>query len=249
MAVTPDRKPAGKRTQSDSKVHLLHADHLYFDEHIHRTAQILVGDVRFRHEGVLMYCDSALYYEDSNSFDAFGHVRMNQGDTLHLNSEVLYYNGLDRLARARYDVVLKHGTMTIYTDSLDYDRLYELGYFFEGGKTGLTALTTGILFLACIFIAPVAAIIPTAATSAALIYVGILMIIGLKNIDWGKIDQAVPAGILMIGMPISGSIGHAIGLSLISYTVIKLVTGKAREVSVLTYVLSVIFLVKFFVAV
>ncbi len=118
-----------------------------------------------------------------------------------------------------------------------------------GGRTGLTALTTGILFLACIFIAPVAAIIPTAATSAALIYVGILMIIGLKNVDWGKIDQAVPAGILMIGMPISGSIGHAIGLSLISYTIIKLVTGKAREVSVLTYVLSVIFLVKFFVAV
>ena len=134
MAVTPDGKPAGKRTQSESKVRLLHADRLYFDEHIHRTAQILVGDVRFNHEGVLMYCDSALYYEATNSFDAFGHVRMNQGDTLHLNSEVLYYNGLDRLARARYDVVLKHGTMTIYTDSLDYDRLYELGYFFEGGK-------------------------------------------------------------------------------------------------------------------
>ena len=134
MAVTPDRKPAGKRTQSESKVRLLHADRLYFDERIHRTAQILVGDVRFNHEGVLMYCDSALYYEATNSFDAFGHVRMNQGDTLHLDSEVLYYNGLDRLARARYDVVLKHGTMTIYTDSLDYDRLYELGYFFEGGK-------------------------------------------------------------------------------------------------------------------
>ena len=134
MAVTPDPKPAGKRTSSDSKVHLLHADRLYFDERLHRTAQILVGDVRFSHEGVLMYCDSALYYESTNSFDAFGNVRMNQGDTLKLNSEVLYYDGLDRLARARYDVVFKHGTMTIYTDSLDYDRLYDLGYFFEGGR-------------------------------------------------------------------------------------------------------------------
>lgn len=134
MAVTPDRKPAGKRTPSDDKVHLLHADHLFFDERLHRTAQILVGDVRFSHEGVLMYCDSALYYEATNSFDAFGNVRMNQGDTIKLNSEVLYYNGLDRLARARYDVVFKHGTMTIYTDSLDYDRLYDLGYFFEGGR-------------------------------------------------------------------------------------------------------------------
>lgn len=136
MAVTPDRKATGnrKRTPSDNKVHLLHADRLFFDERLHRTAQILVGDVRFSHEGVLMYCDSALYYEATNSFDAFGNVRMNQGDTLLLNSDVLYYNGLDRLARARYYVVLKHGTMTIYTDSLDYDRLYDLGYFFEGGR-------------------------------------------------------------------------------------------------------------------
>ena len=134
MAVTPDSKSARNRAPSDSKVHLLHADRLYFDERLHRTAQILVGDVRFSHEGVLMYCDSALYYESTNSFDAFGNVRMNQGDTLKLNSEVLYYDGLDRMARARYNVVLKHGTMTIYTDSLDYDRLYDLGYFFEGGR-------------------------------------------------------------------------------------------------------------------
>ena len=134
MAVTPDRKPAGKRTPSDSKVHLLHADRLYFDDRLHTTAQILVGDVRFDHEGVLLYCDSALFYEATNSFDAFGNVRMNQGDTLTLNSEVLFYNGLDRLARARYAVVFKHGTMTIFTDSLDYDRLYDLGYFFEGGR-------------------------------------------------------------------------------------------------------------------
>ena len=134
MAVTPARKTSGKRVPFDSKVHLLHADRLFFDDRLHTDAQILVGNVQFSHEGVLMDCDSALYYEATNSFDAFGNVHMNQGDTLLLDSEVLYYNGLDRLARARYDVVLKHGTMTIYTDSLDYDRLYELGYFFEGGR-------------------------------------------------------------------------------------------------------------------
>ena len=134
MAVTPVRKTAGKRPPSDSKVHLLHADRLFFDDRLHRTAQILVGDVQFSHDGVLLFCDSALYYEATNSFDAFGHVRMNQGDTLLLDSEVLFYNGLDQLARARYDVVLQHGTMTIYTDSLDYDRLYDLGYYFEGGR-------------------------------------------------------------------------------------------------------------------
>ena len=118
-----------------------------------------------------------------------------------------------------------------------------------GGRTGLTALTTGVLFLACIFIAPVAAIIPAAATSAALIYVGVLMVGGLKKIDFDKMDQVLPVSLMLIAMPISGSIGHGIGLGLIAYTVLKLFTGKAKEVSPLTAVLSVLFLVKFFLAV
>ncbi len=115
-----------------------------------------------------------------------------------------------------------------------------------GGRTGLTALTTGIIFLLCIFISPVAAVIPAAATSAALIYVGVLMITGLKNVQFDDICQSVPVALMLIAMPVSGSIGHAIGIGLIAYTVIKLFTGKAKEVSVLTYVLSAIFLIKFF---
>ncbi len=134
MAVTPQRRTDNNRPPSDSKVHLLHANRLFFDERKHRTAQFLVGNVKFSHDGALLYCDSALFYESTNSLDAFGHVILNQGDTLLLHSDVLYYNGLDQLARARYDVVLEHGTTTIYTDSLDYDRLYDLGYFFEGGR-------------------------------------------------------------------------------------------------------------------
>ena len=115
-----------------------------------------------------------------------------------------------------------------------------------GGRTGLTALTTGILFLACMFIAPIAAIIPAAATSSALIYVGVLMLSGLKNVNFDDISQVLPVAIILISMPISGSIGHGIGLALISYTIIKVFTGKAKEVSVLTYVISALFLVKFF---
>lgn len=115
-----------------------------------------------------------------------------------------------------------------------------------GGRTGLTALVTGIMFLACMFIAPIAAIIPAAATSSALIYVGLLMIGGLKKIDFDDITQLLPAALMLIAMPISGSIGHGIGLGLISYTVIKVFTGKAKEVSVLTYIISLLFLVKFF---
>ena len=117
-----------------------------------------------------------------------------------------------------------------------------------GGRTGLTALVAGVLFLLCMFIAPIAAIIPAAATSSALIYVGILMLSNLKKIDFGDLTQTLPVFIMLIAMPISGSIGHGIGLALISYTVLKLCTGKAKDVSVLTYILSLIFLVKFFAA-
>ena len=118
-----------------------------------------------------------------------------------------------------------------------------------GGRTGLTALTAAFMFLACMFIAPIAAIIPAAATSAALIYVGILMLQGLKNIDFEDIDQIVPVFIMLLAMPISGSIGHGIGLAMICYTVIKVFSGKAKEVSALTYIISVLFLVKFFAVV
>ena len=118
-----------------------------------------------------------------------------------------------------------------------------------GGRTGLTALVTGFMFLACMFIAPIAAIIPPAATSAALIYVGILMLQGLRSVDFDDLDQALPVTLMLIGMPISSSIGHAIGLGLISYTVIKVLTGKFKEVSIITYIISALFLVKFFLAI
>lgn len=115
-----------------------------------------------------------------------------------------------------------------------------------GGRTGLTALTTGLLFLACMFLAPIAAIIPAPATSAALIYVGVLMIGNLKNIDFSDLTQVLPVSMMLIAMPISGSIGHGIGLGMISYSAIKLFTGKGKEVSVITYIISLLFLVKFF---
>ena len=118
-----------------------------------------------------------------------------------------------------------------------------------GGRTGLTALVCGVMFLACIFIAPIAAIIPAAATSSALIYVGVLMLQGLQKVDFNDMDQMVPVSLMLIGMPVSGSIGHAIGIGLISYTIMMVFGCKAKEVSALTYVISVLFLVKFFLAV
>ena len=75
------------------------------------------------------------------------------------------------------------------------------------------------------------------------------MVMGLKNINFDDMDQMVPVSLMLIAMPISGSIGHAIGIGLISYTVIKVFSGKAKDVSVLTYVISALFLVKFFLIV
>ena len=118
-----------------------------------------------------------------------------------------------------------------------------------GGRTGLTALTTAVMFLACMFIAPIATIIPAAATSSALIYVGVLMLEGLQNVDFRDLDQVVPVFIMLLAMPISGSIGHAIGLAMIAYTIIKVFSGEAKNVSALTYVIAALFLVKFFAVV
>ena len=118
-----------------------------------------------------------------------------------------------------------------------------------GGRTGLTALTCGILFLACMFIAPIAALIPPAVTSAALIYVGILMVSGLKNLDFNDASQLIPAALMLITIPISSSIGNAIGIAMIAFVVIKCGPGKAKEVPVLTYLVTAIFLVKFFLIV
>jgi len=124
-----------KRVKTDERVYLVHADRLTYDQFgLKPDAQILNGKVHFRHKGATLTCDSAYFYEASNSFEAFGHVRMRQGDTLTLNSDYAFYDGGDQMAYARHNVVLTHRATKLYTDSLDFDRLYNLGYFFEGGK-------------------------------------------------------------------------------------------------------------------
>lgn len=81
-----------------------------------------------------MTCDSAYFYQETNSVKAFGHVKMRQGDTLSLVSDYAYYDGDNQMAEVRKNVVLKHRATTLYTDSLNFDRLYNIAYFFEGGK-------------------------------------------------------------------------------------------------------------------
>ena len=92
------------------------------------------GRVSFRHQGATLTCDSAYFYQELNTVKAFGHVHYRQGDTLSLDCDHGDYDGQEQMMRARKDVVLKHRRQTLYTDSLDYDRLYSNAYFFEGGR-------------------------------------------------------------------------------------------------------------------
>ena len=124
-----------KRKKTDERVYLVHADQLSYDVYSAvPDAQILRGKVHFTHAGSQLTCDSAYFYQESNSVEAFGHVHFRQGDTLSLTCDYADYNGADQMMHARHNVVLKHRTQTLYTDSLDYDRIYALAYFFDGGK-------------------------------------------------------------------------------------------------------------------
>ena len=115
-----------------SKVYLLHSDVLKKSKD-NPNAQILVGDVAFRHDSIYMYCDSACFYEKTNSLEAFDNVKMVQGDTLFLYGDHLFYDGNTQMAQVRNNVRMENRTITLTTDSLNYDRIANLGYFFDGG--------------------------------------------------------------------------------------------------------------------
>lgn len=115
-----------------SKVYLLHSDLLRKDA-ANPNAQIVVGNVKFRHDSMYMFCDSAYYYDKTGSFEAFSNVRMEQGDTLFIYGDHLFYNGETQLAELRRNVRMENRNTQLYTDSLNYDRVANLGYYFEGG--------------------------------------------------------------------------------------------------------------------
>jgi AGZA family xanthine/uracil permease-like MFS transporter len=115
----------------------------------------------------------------------------------------------------------------------------------EGGRTGLTALTTGVLFLLAILLAPFFISIPAFATAAALIYVGYLMLSSLFKVDFENITDAVPAYMALIAMPFFYSIAEGISFGVISYVVINLATGKHKKISPLMYVLALIFIARY----
>lgn len=122
-----------KKPEKKTRVDLLHADEGVADKLARPDVQVLLGNVRLRHDSMYMFCDSALIYEKTNSVEAFSNVRMEQGDTLFIYGDYLFYDGMTQIAQLRNNVKLINLNTTLITDSLNYDRLYNLGYYFEGG--------------------------------------------------------------------------------------------------------------------
>ena len=115
----------------------------------------------------------------------------------------------------------------------------------EGGRTGLTALTTGVLFVLSLFFSPVFLAIPSFATAPALIVVGFLMMQQVVKLDWSDALEAIPAFIAIMAMPFLYSISEGISLGIISYVILHLLAGKTKKISPLMYVLAVVFVLKY----
>lgn len=115
-----------------------------------------------------------------------------------------------------------------------------------GGKTGFTSLITATAFLLALFFAPLAKLIPAYAYGAALVYVGVLMMGSVKDIDWSDVSVSVPAFLTMAMMPFTYNISYGIAFGLISYLVIKLFSGKVKEIKIGTWIITILFLAMFF---
>ena len=117
----------------------------------------------------------------------------------------------------------------------------------EGGRTGLTALTTGVLFLIALFLSPLFLMIPGAATAPALILVGAMMMTPIKNINLDDYTESIPVFLTIIMMPLTFSIAEGIVFGMLSFVLLKLFTGKHKEISPIMYILAILFVIKFFV--
>jgi lipopolysaccharide export system protein LptA len=119
--------------QQVKQVEIIHSNTIEFDKSSGINAKKLIGDVQFQHQDVIMYCDSAYFYSDSNYIDAFGHIHIKQGDTLHLYGELLHYNGNERMAQVRKKVRLVDTETVLKTENLDFNIKDNVGYYFDGG--------------------------------------------------------------------------------------------------------------------
>ena len=122
------------KDKTPAKVEIIHANSLEYDESTGVRAKKLLGKVVFKHEDAFMFCDSAYFFDNTNTIEAYNNVRIKQGDTILFVSKYLEYDGNSKIAKMRDSVILKHRESLLLTDSLDYDRNLDMAYYFEGGK-------------------------------------------------------------------------------------------------------------------
>lgn len=190
---------------------------------------------------ILMLVTSALAFCLVDMFDTLGTLygACKSGDLLDENGDVPNMNKAmmaDAIATTT-GAILGTSTVTTFVES-------SAGCA-AGGKTALTSYVIAILFALAMFLSPIAQLIPSCATATALIYVGVLMMNNVRDIDWRDPAVALPAFLTVAMMPFTYNISFGIGFGLVSHVVIKVCTGKAKEISVATYVLTLIFLLMF----
>ncbi|WP_186288958.1 NCS2 family permease [Burkholderia gladioli] len=115
-----------------------------------------------------------------------------------------------------------------------------------GGRTGMTAVTVAVLFLACLFIAPLAGVVPAYATAPALLYVSCLMLRDMVDVSWDDATEAVPAALTALLMPFTYSIANGVAFGFIAYAGLKLLTGRAKEVKAIVWIIAIVFLFRYF---
>ena len=120
--------------QNKDNIYLEHSETLSFDKKQNANCQVLRGNVVFRHDKAYMYCDSAYFYDQNNAIDAFSNIRMQQGDTLFVYGDKMHYDGNTKMARLKGHVRMINRETTLETDSLDFDRVQNVGYYYTGGR-------------------------------------------------------------------------------------------------------------------
>lgn len=191
---------------------------------------------------VLIIATTALAFCMVDMFDTLGTLygACSRGDMLDENGQVPNFEKAmlsDALATC-VGAVCGTSTVTTFVESSSGVA--------EGGRTGLSSFTTGCLFFVAMFLSPIAALIPGSATAAALIYVGVLMMGGVAKIDWNDISVAVPAFLTIAFMSFAYNISYGIAFGLISYILIKVFSGKSKEVKAFTWVIAILFTLMFF---
>ncbi|MGN1456801.1 MAG: NCS2 family permease [Acutalibacteraceae bacterium] len=190
---------------------------------------------------VILIITTSLAFCMVDMFDTMGtlYAACSQGNLLDKNGEVVNMNKamLSDAVATTVGAVCGTSTVTTYVEST--------AGVAEGGRTGLSSLVTAGMFFIAMFLTPIAALIPSTATAAALIFVGVLMMKSVKEIDWNDISIAVPAFLTIAMMVFTYNISYGIAFGLLSYVIIKLFTGKVKEVHITTWIITALFLAMF----